>query len=55
VLIKPDEISVTESMYEDEDDFAPSTKIVNKKTGRKGGGRWERIEANTTDCFADLP
>ncbi len=43
-LVKPSEISVTESIYESEDDFNP-----------KKGNRWGRIEENTPDCLENLP
>jgi len=45
-LIKPNEISVTGSLFEDEMDIAPRPA---------GGDRWERIEGNETGCLEDLP
>jgi hypothetical protein len=55
VLIKPEEISVTQSLYEDEDDLAVT--ITNKKTGetRPGGDRWGKIERAEANCLANLP
>lgn len=55
VLIKPDEVSVTQSLYEDEDDLAITIK--NKKTGeiRPGGDRWGKIERNEQGCLENLP
>lgn len=51
ILVKPDEVTVTESMYEDEVDLqAPS-----EKNGMKGFDRWRKIEQNTADCLAQLP
>lgn len=44
ILIKPNEVSVTESLYESEDDFDP-----------KKGNRWGRIEQGTSDCLLNLP
>jgi hypothetical protein len=43
-LIRPEEISVTESMWEDEDDINPGK-----------GNRWARIEQNETNCLDNLP
>ena len=53
-LIKPSEISVTESMWEDEMDFTPPFK--DPKTGEmKGGDRWGKIERNEMGCLENLP
>jgi hypothetical protein len=43
-LVKPKEISVTESMWEEEADFDPTK-----------GNRWGRIEQNQPDCLENLP
>lgn len=43
-LVKPKEISVTESMWEEEADFDPTK-----------GNRWGRIEQNEPDCLENLP
>jgi hypothetical protein len=55
VLIKPEEVSITQSLYEDEDDLAVTIK--NKKTGevRPGGDRWGKIERNELLCLENLP
>jgi hypothetical protein len=55
VLIKPEEVSITQSLYEDEDDLAVTIK--NKKTGeiRPGGDRWGKIERNELLCLDNLP
>jgi hypothetical protein len=42
-LVKPSEISVTESIYEAESDFDPAK-----------GNRWGKIDANTPDCLDNL-
>lgn len=53
-LIKPSEISVTESMWESEDDITPPFK--DDKTGKmKGGDRWGKIERNDPGCLENLP
>jgi hypothetical protein len=44
VLVKPSEISVTQSLYEDEDDIDPRI-----------GDRWGKIERNEEGCLANLP
>lgn len=44
ILVKPDEVTVTESMYEDEDDVRPDK-----------GDRWGRIERNDVGCLENLP
>ncbi len=54
VLIKPDEISVTESLWEDEVDIMKPVR--DEKTGVvKGGDRWGRIERDDPGCFDCLP
>ena len=55
ILIKPDEVTVTQSLYEDENDIA--VKIKDKKTGVVGPGpdRWGRIERNEPGCLDNLP
>jgi hypothetical protein len=53
VLIKPDEVSVTRSLWESEDDIKWKK---NPESGLyEGGNRWGRIEANAEDMFANLP
>jgi hypothetical protein len=53
-LVKPDEISVTESMWEDELDVVQP--FVDPKTGEtKGGDRWGKIERNEPGCLDNLP
>ena len=42
--MKANEISVTESLWESEEDVDPRT-----------GNRWARIEQNTEDCLSGLP
>jgi hypothetical protein len=44
MLVKPSEVSVTESMYESEDDIDP-----------KKFDRWGRIERNEPGCLEELP
>jgi hypothetical protein len=44
VLVKPKEITVTESLWEEESDVDP-----------KVGDRWGKIERNDPDCLEDLP
>ena len=44
ILVKPDEVTVTESMFEDEDDVKPDK-----------GDRWGRIERNEIGCLENLP
>jgi hypothetical protein len=51
VLIKPEEISATESLYEDEVDLQPPSE----KNGGKGFDRWRKIEENADDCLLFLP
>jgi hypothetical protein len=54
-LIKPEEISVTQSLWEDEIDLVEHYK--DKKTGLMlpGGNRWGRILANESGCLENLP
>ena len=53
-LIKPDEISVSESMWDDEMDIA--LPKFNEKTGQvEGGDRWGKIERNDPGCLENLP
>lgn len=53
-LIKPSEISITQSMYEDEDDVAKP--YPDKKTGEmRGNDRWGKIEAGVAGCLDNLP
>lgn len=47
VLVKPDEVTVTESLFESEQDITPIDK--------GGFGRWERVERGDPDCLANLP
>jgi hypothetical protein len=51
VLIKPDEVSVTSSMWEDDLDLQPPTE----KNKFKGFDRWRKIEQGTPDCLDNLP
>lgn len=55
VLVKPDEITVTQSLYEDENDIA--AEIKDKKTGEKrpGPDRWGKIMRNEPGCLENLP
>jgi hypothetical protein len=53
ILIKPEEISVTQSLWEDEDDI--KHEFDKEKQIWKGGDRWGRIERNEPDMFKDLP
>lgn len=54
VLIKPEEISVTQSLYEDETDIA---KTIKNKDGSAAPGpdRWGKIERNEPGCLDNLP
>jgi len=54
ILIKPEEITVTESMYEDEMDVA--VPKLNKETGKmsEGNDRWGKILRNEPDMFLNL-
>lgn len=53
VLIKPDEISVTQSLWEDEDDI--KHEFDKEKQIWKGGDRWGKIQRGDADMFANLP
>ena len=55
ILIKPEEITVTESMYEDEVDVA--VPKLNKETGKmsEGNDRWGKIQRNEPDMFVGIP
>lgn len=55
MLIKAEEITVTQSLYEDDDDIAVTIK--NKKTGevKPGGDRWGKILRNEPGCLDNLP
>ena len=54
ILIKPEEITVTQSMWEDEDDI--KFPKLDEKTGTMvGGDRWGKIERNDPDCLENLP
>ena len=54
VLVKPSEISVTESMWESEEDITPP--YLDKKTNTmKGGDRWGKIERDDPGCLDNLP
>lgn len=54
MLVKPDEITLTESLYEDENDVAVTIK---NKEGLEvpGPDRWGRIERNEPGCLLNLP
>lgn len=52
LLIKPSEITVTESLWEDEDDIAKP--YTNKKGLLVGNDRWGKIERNEPGMFDDL-
>jgi len=54
-LVKPEEISVTQSLWEEENDLVEF--YVDKKTKEKlaGGNRWARIQSGTPDCLENLP
>jgi len=54
ILVKPDEVTLTESLYEDENDVA---KIIKNKEGQEvpGPDRWGRIERNEPGCLLNLP
>jgi len=55
IVIKPEEVTITESMWEDEMDVA--VPALDAKTGKmsKGNDRWGKIERNEKDMFAMLP
>lgn len=54
ILVKPEEITLTESLYEDENDIAVTIK---NKEGLEvpGPDRWGRIERNEPGCLLNLP
>lgn len=54
ILVKPDEITLTESLYEDENDILRTTK---NKDGLEvpGPDRWGRIERDEPGCLLYLP
>lgn len=52
LLIKPNEITVTESLWEDEDDIAKP--YTNKKGYLVGNDRWGKIERNEPGMFDNL-
>jgi len=54
MLMKPEEITVTQSLWEDALDVAvprldPATGLM------LGGDRWGRLERNDSDALEDLP
>lgn len=53
ILIKPEEISITQSLWEDEDDL--KHEFDKEKQIWKGNNRWGKIEAGTADMFDSLP
>ena len=66
ILVKPDEITVTESLYEDEDDIArflpskgPDKKVIlgadDKPVMVPGPDRWGKIERDEPGCLLNLP
>lgn len=66
ILVKPDEITVTESLYEDEDDIAVTVtrkgddgNVIldadGKPTKFPGPDRWGKIERDEIGCLANLP
>jgi hypothetical protein len=52
-LVKPDEISITESMWEEETDIM--LPFVNKEGKTIGNDRWGKIERNEPGCLNNLP
>jgi len=53
-LVKPNEINVTQSLWESDDDIAPPH--LDSSTGQViGNDRWGKIERNETGCLEDLP
>ena len=54
ILVKPSEVSVTASLYEDEDDFAVPYLHAKSNTMR-GNDRWGKIERNELGCLEQLP
>ncbi|MFA6132421.1 MAG: DNA polymerase [Phycisphaerae bacterium] len=57
ILVKPDEVTLTESLYEDELDILPRDKTYKNKEGQEvpGPDRWGRIERNEPGCLLALP
>lgn len=53
MVMNPNEISVTKSLFEDPDDLKES--IIIGPDGEKIGDRWNRIERNEPDCLNGLP
>lgn len=53
ILIKPDEISCTQSLWEEEEDIIHV--FDEKKQAWKGGDRWGRIERGDANMFDNLP
>lgn len=51
ILVKPEEITVTESMWEEETDIMVPTE----KNKFKGNDRWGKIERNEAGCLENLP
>lgn len=51
ILVKPDEITVTESMWEEESDIM----VPNEKNKFTGNDRWGKLERNEPECLANLP
>lgn len=53
ILVKPEEITVTESLFEDEGDIA---KVIKNKDGTTSPGpdRWGKIERNEPGCLLGL-
>lgn len=51
ILVKPEEITVTESMWEEESDI----QVPNEKNKFKGNDRWGKIERNEAGCLENLP
>lgn len=54
ILVKPDEVTLTESLYEDENDVL---RIIKNKDGLEtpGPDRWGRVERNEPGCLLNLP
>lgn len=53
-IIRPDEITITRSLWEEESDIA--IPKLNEKTGLiEGGDRWGKIERNESGCLENLP
>ena len=54
MLIKPNEITVTQSLWEEEVDI--QVPKLDEKSGKMvGGDRWGKIERNEPGCLDDLP